>query len=43
VYWRLASDGQKMLDWFANNVMQANPDKFQALARKLLKNRFALI
>jgi hypothetical protein len=23
---------QKMLDWFANNLMQANPDKFQALA-----------
>ena len=21
-----------MLDWFANNLMQANPDKFQALA-----------
>jgi hypothetical protein len=20
-----------MLDWFANNLMQANPDKFQAL------------
>jgi hypothetical protein len=21
-----------MLDWFANNLMQANPEKFQALA-----------
>jgi hypothetical protein len=21
-----------MLDWFANNLMQAKPDKFQALA-----------
>jgi hypothetical protein len=21
-----------MMDWFANNLMQANPDKFQALA-----------
>jgi hypothetical protein len=25
-------DSQKMLDWFAHNLMQANPDKFQALA-----------
>jgi hypothetical protein len=29
---KLESDSQKMLDWFANNLMQANPDKFQALA-----------
>ena len=28
---KLESDTQKMLDWFANNLMQANPDKFQAL------------
>jgi hypothetical protein len=27
-----------MLDWFANNLMQANPDKFQALA--IGKNTF---
>ena len=29
---KVESDSQKMLDWFANNLMQANPDKFQALA-----------
>ena len=29
---KLESDSLKMLDWFANNLMQANPDKFQALA-----------
>ena len=29
---KLESGSQKMLDWFANNLMQANPDKFQALA-----------
>ena len=29
---KLESDSKKMLDWFANNLMQANPDKFQALA-----------
>jgi hypothetical protein len=29
---KLESDSQKILDWFANNLMQANPDKFQALA-----------
>ena len=29
---KLESDSQKMLDWFANNLMQANPDQFQALA-----------
>jgi hypothetical protein len=29
---KLESDSQKMLDWFANNLMQPNPDKFQALA-----------
>ena len=29
---KLESDSQKMLDWFANNLMQANPDTFQALA-----------
>ena len=29
---KLGGDSQKMLDWFANNLMQANPDKFQALA-----------
>ena len=29
---KLESDSQKMLDWFANNLMQANPDKLQALA-----------
>jgi hypothetical protein len=35
---KLESDSQKMLDWFANNLMQANPDKFQALA--IGKNTF---
>ena len=29
---KLESDSKKMLDWFANNLMQANPEKFQALA-----------
>ena len=29
---KLESDSLKMLDWFSNNFMKANPDKFQALA-----------
>jgi hypothetical protein len=24
-----------MLDWFANNLMQANPDKFEALTANM--------
>ena len=35
---KLESDSKKMLDWFANNLMQANPDKFQASA--IGKNTF---
>jgi hypothetical protein len=35
---KLESDSKKMLDWFANKLMQANPDKFQALA--IGKNTF---
>jgi hypothetical protein len=35
---KLKSDSQKRLEWFANNLMQANPDKFQALA--IGKNTF---
>ena len=28
----LQSESQILLDWFQNNSMQANPDKFQAIA-----------
>ena len=41
---KLESDSKKMLDWFANNLMQANPEKFQALAisKKTFKEQICL-
>jgi hypothetical protein len=30
---KLESDSKKMMYWFANNLMQANPDKFEACYR----------
>ena len=30
----LESESQNLIEWFASNKMKANPEKFQAIAKK---------
>ena len=38
----LSSDTKNAIDWFTNNFMKANPEKFQAMLMKPMSNQYQL-